>query len=101
VKLRILTPAIEDLASGRTFYDHQSPGVGDYFFDSLFADIDSLVLYGGTHPIRHGHYRMLARRFPHAIYYKIANEEVTVHRIIDCRRDPKWIQRQLKRPSAP
>lgn len=24
---------------------------------------------------------MLARRFPHAIYYKIANNEVTVHRI--------------------
>ena len=98
MKLRILTPAIEDLAAGRAFYDHQSPGLGDYFFDKLFAEIDSLVLYGGTHPIRFGHHRMLARRFPHAIYYKIANDEAIVHRIIDCRRDPTWIRRQLKRP---
>ncbi len=95
--MRILTPVIEDLASGRAFYDHQGPGVGDYFFDSLFAEIDSLVLYAGIHPIRHGYHRMLARRFPHAIYYKIANGEVTVHRVIDCRCDPKWIHRQLKR----
>jgi hypothetical protein len=40
---------------------------------------------------------MLARRFPHAIYYKITNNEVIVYRVIDCRRDPKWINRQLKR----
>ncbi len=96
MKLRILTPAIEDLAAGRAFYDHQCPGVGAYFFDSLFAEIDSLVLYAGTHPVRHGYHRMLARRFPHAIYYKTEIDEVIVYRVIDCRRDPKWIRRQLK-----
>ena len=97
MKLRILTPAIDDLAAGRAFYDHQNLGVGAYFFDSLFADIDSLVLYAGTHPVRHGYHRMLARRFPHAIYYKITGDEILVYRVIDCRRDPKWIKRQLQR----
>lgn len=58
MKLRILSAAIEDLASGRTFYDQQGPGLGDYFFDSLFAEIDSLVLFGGMHSVRHGHHRM-------------------------------------------
>jgi hypothetical protein len=36
--------AIEDLAAGRKFYDRQEAGVGDYFFDSLFAEIDSLAI---------------------------------------------------------
>jgi hypothetical protein len=71
LKLRILTSAIEDLAAGRGFYDRQGPGVGEYFFDSLFTEIDSLVLYAGIHPIKHGLHRMLAKRFPYAIYYKV------------------------------
>ncbi len=96
MKLRILTSAIEDLAGGRAFYDHQGPGLGDYFFDSLFAEIDSLVLYGGTHSVRHGYHRMLARRFPHAIYYRLENDTVVVYRVIDCRRDPKWIGKELR-----
>lgn len=98
MRLSILTSAIEDLASGRAFYDHQGPGVGDYFFDSLFAEIDSLVLYAGVHAVRHGYHRMLARRFPYAIYYTVEMDAVTIYRILDCRRDPTWIKRQLKNP---
>lgn len=48
MRVRILRPALEDLAAGREFYDRQSAGVGSYFFDSLFAEIDSLVLYPNT-----------------------------------------------------
>ena len=45
MKVRVLRPAFEDLAAGRRFYGHQEQGVGDYFFDSLFSEIDSLGLY--------------------------------------------------------
>jgi hypothetical protein len=63
IKLRILRSALDDLAAGRGFYDRREKGVGDYFYDSLFAEIDSLVLYAGIHPIRFGFHRLLARRF--------------------------------------
>jgi len=36
MKIRILRPALEDLAEGRLFYEAQPQGVGDYFLDSLF-----------------------------------------------------------------
>ena len=49
MKVRILKSAFEDLISGREFYEKQSEGIGDYFFDSVFADIDSLSLFGGIH----------------------------------------------------
>ena len=42
MKLRILTSAVNDLAAGREFYERQGEGVGAYFFDSLFSEIDSL-----------------------------------------------------------
>ena len=65
MKVRVLRPAFEDLAAGRRFYGHQEQGVGDYFFDSLFSEIDSLVLYAGIHPLRFGFHRLLAKRFPY------------------------------------
>jgi hypothetical protein len=38
MKVRILRPALEDLAVGRQFYDRQEDGVGDYFFDTILRD---------------------------------------------------------------
>ena len=95
MKVRVLRPALEDLAAGRRFYRHQEQGVGDYFFDSLFSEIDSLVLYAGIHPLRFGFHRLLAKRFPYAVYYRILAGEAVVFRVLDCRRDPKSIRRAL------
>lgn len=96
MKVRILRPALEDLAAGRAFYDRQSKGVGSYFFDSLFTEIDSLVLYAGIHRMQFDHHRLLAKRFPYAIYDRVLGSEAVVHRVLDCRRDPKWIRRALR-----
>jgi hypothetical protein len=49
MKVRVLTSAFNDLAAGRQFYEAQGEGLGGFFFDSVFADIDSLALYGGIH----------------------------------------------------
>ncbi len=98
MKVRVLRLALEDLAAGRRFYDQQAEGVGSYFFDSLFSEIDSLVLHGGVHRIHFGFHRLLAHRFPFAIYYRIISGEVVVFRVLDCRRDPTWIRKALGRP---
>lgn len=95
MKVRILRPALEDLAAGRKFYERQREGVGGYFFDSLFAEIDSLVLNAGIHRIQFGYHRLLAKRFPYAIYYRVSRDEAVVHRVLDCRRDPRRIRREL------
>ena len=92
MKIRILSSAINDLYSGRVFYEKQGEGIGAYFFDSLFSDIDSLALYAGIHPIRFAHYRLLSRRFPYAIYYRLKDDTVLVCRVLDLRRNPKRLQ---------
>jgi plasmid stabilization system protein ParE len=98
VKVRLLSSAIEDLYKGRVFYDKQGEGLGEYFFDSLFSDIDSLTLYAGIHPTVFGYHRLLSKRFPYAIYYRIEEESVAVvWRVLDLRRNPRKIRRSLRR----
>ncbi len=46
MRIRILSSALRDLQSGRNFYEKQAEGLGDYFYNSLFSEIDSLQLYG-------------------------------------------------------
>jgi plasmid stabilization system protein ParE len=96
VKIRISSAAYRDLDRGRQFYARQSYPVGIYFLDSLFTDIDSLHRYAGIHAKVHGYYRLLARRFPYAIYYRVIADECVVYRVLDCRRDPRITSRQLR-----
>ncbi|MCP4110826.1 MAG: type II toxin-antitoxin system RelE/ParE family toxin [Desulfobacteraceae bacterium] len=96
MKIRILSSAYNDLKAGRKFYEKQGEGLGEYFFDSLFSDIDSLLLYGGIHLKVYGYHRLLSKRFPYAIYYKMDDREnAVVHRVLDCRRDPEKIRVSL------
>ena len=60
MKVQVLRSAMEDLAAGRKFNDRLEAVVGDYFFDSLFAEIDSLALYAGIHSVHFGFYRLIS-----------------------------------------
>lgn len=93
MKVQVLRSAIEDFATGRKFYDRQEAGVGDYFFDSFFAEIDSLALYGGIHSIHFGFHRLLAKRFSYAIYCKVIDSKAIVFRVLDCRRNPNKLRK--------
>jgi plasmid stabilization system protein ParE len=96
MRIRILDSALEDLDRGRVFYDRQGEGLGAYFIDSLFSEIDSLVLYAGIHRKVFGFHRALAKRFPYAVYYRIEEEDVVlVWRVLDLRQAPGKIRRAL------
>jgi plasmid stabilization system protein ParE len=96
MRIRILSSAVGDLHAGRLFYEEQAEGVGAYFFDSLFSDIDSLALYAGIHPRVCGYHRMLSKRFPYAVYYAVEGNTAIVWRVLDLRQDPDRIRRALR-----
>lgn len=96
MNVRVLRSALDDLAKGRRFYAQRGEGVGGHFFDSLFAEIDALALHAGIHFVQFGFHRVLAKRFPFAIYYRVIAGEAVVFRVLDCRRDPSWIRMALK-----
>ncbi|MGB0416442.1 MAG: type II toxin-antitoxin system RelE/ParE family toxin [Coraliomargarita sp.] len=97
MKLRILEPAERDLIRGFHFYESQAVGVGSYFLDCLYSDIDSLLLYAGIHRKQYGLRWMLSKRFPYAIYYLIEVETIIVHAVLDCRQNPQRQQERLRR----
>jgi plasmid stabilization system protein ParE len=96
MNLRLLESALRDLTNGRNFYERQSQGLGNYFLDSLFSDIDSLVLYAGIHRKLWGFHRLLSKRFPYGIYYQFDGKNVLVYRVLDLRQNPRTIRAVLK-----
>lgn len=96
MKIRILSSATRDLMDGYRFYEKQAPGVGTYFLDTLYSDIDSLMITAGVHPVCFEQYhRLLSSRFPFAVYYRIQDQTATVYAVLDCRRSPAWTRAHI------
>jgi hypothetical protein len=96
MKIRILASASRDLVEGYRFYETQAEGIGAYFLDSLYSDIDSLGVSAGMHIVHFVKYhRLLSKRFPFAVYYRVEEQNVLVYAVLDCRRNPAWIRNRL------
>lgn|SRR5574338_901119 len=97
MRVQILDTAEEDLVEGYWFYESQQPGLGAYFRDSIYADLQELEQTAGIHRIVYKNYhRALATRFPFAFYYLVLEQTAFVRAIVDCRRDPTWIKGHLE-----
>ena len=87
----IVEEALDDLNDGKGFYDFQEKEVGDYFWDCLISDIESLVIYAGIHRKKFGLHQMYSKRFPYTIYYEIIANRAYVVAVLPMRRNPAWI----------
>jgi hypothetical protein len=90
-----LSDAIIDLEKGQKFYNRAQQGIGEYFYDSLISDVESLYLYAGIHPCHDGYHYMLSQRFPFAIYYELKHNMAIIVAILDMRSNPAWVHSQL------
>lgn len=68
----------DDLVEGAVFYAEQSGGLDEYSFKCLREDIEKIETTGGVHEQFHGFYRLLAKRFPYAIFCLVSGELVDV-----------------------
>ena len=78
------------------FYEQQRDGIGDYFTNCLFKDLDRLGREAGIHEIVFGSHRKLSKKFPFAIYYRLAETTVDVVAVLDCRNNPDAIAKRLR-----
>ncbi len=98
--IRLLDRALDDLLAGRDFYESLQPGIGAYFWDSLLSDIESLHIHAGVHERHFGFYRMLAKRFPYAVFYELSAQYVTIVAALPLRRSPGWLFEQFRNRSG-
>jgi len=95
-RIRILEAARRDLLAGYGFYEKQAEGIGRYFLDTLYSDIESLHICSGVHAVCFGHYhRLLSKRFPWSVYYRIEGNEIRIYAVLDNRRNPDSIKQRL------
>ncbi len=95
MRIELLAQAEQDLIEGYYFYERQVENLGEYFLDSLLSDIDSLEFYAGIHSKHFGYHRLLATKFPYAVYYTVEEEVVQVYAVLDCRKDPEQTKERL------
>lgn len=69
MKIKILDAAEKDFEDGYLFCESRNPGLGSYF-------LDSLAYFGGIHMVVCGYHRLLAGRFPFAVYYRVIDNAV-------------------------
>jgi hypothetical protein len=99
MRIEILSDAEEDLVVGAKFYEQQGIGLGDYFLNSIYSDIDSLLVYAGIHRVVFGFHRALSKRFPYAIFFVVSTGKLNWSRCTGfwiCDGDPPWIKARLK-----
>jgi len=98
MRVIISESAFCDLADGYWFYEDQEAGIGDYFETSILGEIEGLATTAGAHHKVQGFHRLICSTFPYAVYYRMDHAgDAAVIRILDCRRDPRWLRRQLKK----
>lgn len=90
----VASDAKRDIGNGFRFYAKQSEPTARYFFDAVQAELASLAVWAGVHvKTPGGAHRMMVRRFPFAIYYRLLGDEVVVVAVLDCRSNPRRIAR--------
>ena len=95
--IQILSEAGADLEDGRFFYESLEQGVGEYFWDSLLSDIESLIIYAGVHSKEYGYYRMSSKRFPYSIYYDLNGNTAYIIAVLPERINPNWVRSKLSK----
>ena len=74
MNIRLLEAAKDDLRSGWSFYERQSPGLGNTFLAAIDSDVQTLALNESS---------------------------IDIYAILDCRRDPIWIRDRLATSPPP
>ena len=84
-----------DIESAASWYEKQRDGLGNQFLNEILDMCDKIADNPNGFPVMHRETRRaVIRRFPFAIYYRIAQESIIVIAVMHGSRHPKsWKQR--------
>jgi plasmid stabilization system protein ParE len=84
----ILPRAETDLREAQFWYDSQRQGLGDELLEEVERAVVVLKDRPESRPVYYkGFRRILTRRFPYKIFYRVEDDLVIVFRILHVRRD--------------
>jgi toxin ParE1/3/4 len=85
----VIRPRAEtDLCEARDWYESQRAGLGSEFVAEIDAIMQALVHDPQRHAVYYRDFRrILARRFPYKLFYRLEDDRIIVFRILHARRD--------------
>jgi len=93
--IRFTPDADTELAEARQWYAHQRADLDLEFMHSIDDALSRIVANPDLYPIVYRNLRRaVVRRFPFAIFYEVAADEIQIVAVFHSRRDPKrWKSR--------
>ncbi len=87
--------AAADLEDAYRWYERQRKGLGEDFLSAVQVAIETVGSNPKAHPVLHRDTRrILLRRFPYGLYYRVLDAEIVVVACFHAKRDPKtWRSR--------
>jgi len=80
----------EELDEAYTWYENQQAGLGDEFLDCVDEMLNRICQMPESYAVVYRDVRrVVVRRFPYAVYYRIVSSRVIVTAIFHSRRNPK------------
>ncbi len=87
--------AAADVEEAYRWYESQQAGLGEEFLEATGLVIESVMANPELFPIIHRQTRrVLLRRFPYGLYYRIVDDQIVIVACMHGRRDPRrWQSR--------
>ncbi len=85
----IIRPRAEsDLQEAKAWYERQRAGLGEEFVVELDRALERLAEHPERHPFYYrGFRRLLLRRFPYKLFYRIEGQRVLVFRVLHVKQE--------------
>jgi plasmid stabilization system protein ParE len=95
-KLRNLRAAREEFAASVAWYEAQQPGLGREFFESVLRAARLIQAYPeiGSPDSRGRTRRLLLRRLPYPIVYRLSPDDIVIIAIAHLKRRPDYWRRR-------
>lgn len=94
-RIRVTPATAADIADAYHYYEGQREGLGEDFDGELRVALSLLLEFSEAGPVVHGALRrLLLRRFPYALYYRITDSEIVLRGCLHQHSDsPTWRRR--------
>ena len=90
-RIIIRPEAEEDLQEARAWYEAQRSGLGNELLDEVRHAVGRLETDPESRPFYYRDFRrLLTRRFPYKLFYRIESDRVIVFRILHAKRKHQW-----------
>jgi hypothetical protein len=96
--VRLRRELLDEVSEAYGWYDERAAGLGDEFLSVFYAGI-AMVQREPTllRTVYLDFRRILLRRFPFLLYYRIEHETIVFVLLFHCARDPKVMRRELRK----